>query len=69
MMPGPYHEWSRIQSSERVEKAFKEGRSKDVRKRIKPRNPQGVAHLTIYGLLITWALFMTAMIGLWVWIG
>jgi hypothetical protein len=69
MMPGPYHEWSRMQSADRVEKAFKEGRAKDVRKRIKPRNPNGHVHLTIYGLLITWALFMTIMIGLWVWIG
>jgi hypothetical protein len=68
MMPGPYHEWSRMQSAERVEKAYKEARARGVRKRIK-RSPEGRAHLTIYGLLITWALFMTVMIGLWVWIG
>lgn len=69
MMPNPYHEWSRLESSERVHKAWEQGRAKDVRKKVKSRNPNGHAHLTVYGLLITWALFMTVMIGLWVWIG
>jgi hypothetical protein len=61
MMPGPYHEWSRIESSERVRKAHEEGRAKDVRK-----TTNGLA---VYGLLVSWALFMAAMIGLWLWIG
>jgi hypothetical protein len=66
-MPGPYHEYNRQQAAERVQKAWEEGRAKDVRKKIKPHNPEGHAHFTIYGLLITWAIFMTIMIGLWVW--
>jgi hypothetical protein len=32
MMPTPYHEWSRLQSSERVQKAWEEGKAKDTRK-------------------------------------
>jgi hypothetical protein len=32
MMPGPYHDWSRQQSSERVQKAFREGLAKETRK-------------------------------------
>ena len=32
MMPNPYHEWSRLESSRRVQKAWEEGRAKDTRK-------------------------------------
>jgi hypothetical protein len=32
MMPGPYHEWSRLQTSERVSKAWEEGKAKQTRK-------------------------------------
>jgi hypothetical protein len=32
MMPNPYHEWSRLQSSERVQKAWEEGQAKETRK-------------------------------------
>ena len=31
-MPNPYHEWSRMQSAERVTKAFHAGRAKETRK-------------------------------------
>jgi hypothetical protein len=68
MMPNPYQEWSRIESARRVQEAWKEGQAKDARKKIRPRNPEGHVHFTIYGLLITWALFMTIMVGLWVWL-
>jgi hypothetical protein len=32
MMPGPYHEYSRQQTAERVTKAFREGQAKQTRK-------------------------------------
>jgi hypothetical protein len=31
-MINPYHEWSRLQSSERVQKAWEDGKAKDTRK-------------------------------------
>jgi len=32
MMPGPYHEYSRQQTAERVSKAWQEGQAKQTRK-------------------------------------
>lgn len=67
MMPGPYHEYNRQKAAERVEQAWKDGQAKQAKK-VKPRNPEGNVHFTIYGLLITWAIFMTVFIGMWVWL-
>jgi hypothetical protein len=67
MMPGPYHEYNRQRSAERVEQAYKDAQAKQA-KRVKPRNPEGPARFTIYGLLVTWAIFMTVLMGMWVWL-
>lgn len=64
MMPGPYHEYGRQQSADRVEQAYRDGLAKQARK----AKGNG-AQRSVTGLLITWAVFMTCMVGLWVWLG
>jgi hypothetical protein len=32
MMPNPYHEWARLQTADRVQKAYRERLAKDTRK-------------------------------------
>ena len=70
MTPNPYQEFSRMQSADRVQRAYEDSLAKQAKK-IKPRNPNGSdsAHRTMVGLLVTWAVFMTVMVGLWVWLG
>jgi hypothetical protein len=67
MMPNPYHEYNRQRSAERVEQAYKDGQAKQA-KRVKPRMPEGEVHLTVYGILTMWAIYMVIFIGLWVWL-
>ena len=62
-MPGPYHEYNRQRSADRVEEAYRDHRVREAR-----RAKGNAAQHTIAGLLITWAVFMTIFIGMWVWL-
>ena len=64
MTPNPYQEFSRMQSADRVQRAYEDSLAKQARK----ANGHGV-HRTVVGLLVTWAVFMTVMVGMWIWLG
>jgi hypothetical protein len=52
----------------RVADRLREAEADRLAKSVKPKR-EGITDRTITGLLITWAVFMAAMVGLYTWMG
>jgi hypothetical protein len=63
-MPGPYHEFSRQESARRVEQAHADRLAREARKAKGYAGQRGGV-----GMIVTWTVLLTAMLGLFVWMG